>query len=713
VFEAIAHTPAFLAHGVTPSQMAAATAQECFEQADKSGSHDLTFQEFKQWFELDHPPSGGNGEGEDPEYAPLPAQVSAAIPPSFAPGAGADASFASYASSTTQQAASYQAPPKKTPLKPFSVFSPTPTNASGHSAPSLSSSSSPAVPQERVVAEAVAEARLKMWALLKDEVATLTLAHEQEVSQLRAALAAQQQEHAEAAQHMQRDLELAAADADHANAQEKQRLQSLVEATGRRAAERDKEHQRAAAQQAETAAKQQEAAVRAAHAQVRAEAAAEVQGLQQRLAAAEARCSAVGAAHSALHDQMVELKGNIRVVCRLRPQATGRGTSSVALTRNSAYEVHLTNKSSAATFAFDQVLGPRATQEHAFAAVAPLVKSALDGRNVCLLAYGQTGSGKTHTLLGDIPAGKFNGELPEGAGVLPRTVTALFEQKANSSSNVAVYLSILEVYNEAVRDLLVDPDPSKGPPKVDLRVTSAGGVTVPNAMELEVPDAATTLEILAIAQENRATAATDVNTHSSRSHLVVTLRLQTTTPDEESGVAVTTQSKLQVVDLAGCERVKASHVAGAQLVEATAINKSLSALGDVVGALVGKATTAASQGLNTPSSTPAPANSFIPYRNSKLTLLLQDALQPHGKAKVVLFVTAAVELNHWNESLAALTFASRCRAVDLYSGNNGSSGSSAAASHKAAAGAAANAAELAAAEKKIAELSAQLRRLNA
>jgi len=569
------------------------------------------------------------------------------------------------------------------------------------------------------VAEAVAEARLRMWALLKDEVATLTMAHEQELAQLHAALAAQQQAHAEAAQHMQRDLELAAADADQANAQEKQRLQSLVEATGRRAAERDKEHQRVAAQQAEMAAKQQEAAVRAAQAQVREEAAAEIQNLQQRLAAAEAKCSAVGAAHSALHDQMVELKGNIRVVCRLRPPASGRGANTVALTRSSAYEVNLSNKSSAATFAFDQVLGPRSTQEHAFAAVAPLVKSALDGRNVCLLAYGQTGSGKTHTLLGDIPAGKFSGELPEGAGVLPRTVAALFEQKAyNSSSssggNVAVYLSILEVYNEAVRDLLVDPDPAKGPPKVDLRVTSAGGVTVPNAMELEVPDAATTLEILAIAQENRATAATDVNTHSSRSHLVVTLRLQTTTPDEDnSGVAVTTQSKLQVVDLAGCERVKASHVAGAQLVEATAINKSLSALGDVVGALVGKATTAASQGLS--SSAAAATNSFIPYRNSKLTLLLQDALQPHGKAKVVLFVTAAVELNHWNESLAALTFASRCRAVDLYSGNgNGSSGSSsAAASHKAAAGAAANAAELAAAEKKIAELSAQLRRLNA
>jgi kinesin family protein C2/C3 len=311
--------------------------------------------------------------------------------------------------------------------------------------------------------------------------------------------------------------------------------------------------------------------------------------------------------------------------------------------------------------------------------------------------------------------------MPEGAGVLPRTVAALFAQKAAAASasgagsrTVAVYLSVLEVYNEAVRDLLVDPDPSKGPPKVDLRVTSAGGVTVPGAMELEVPDAATTLEILAIAQENRATAATDVNAHSSRSHLVVTLRLQTTTvSDGSDGAAAVSHSKLQVVDLAGCERVKASHAAGAQLVEATAINKSLSALGDVVGALAGKATPAATQGLSVAAHGSAlsssSSSSFIPYRNSKLTLLLQDALAPHGKAKVVLFVTAAPELNHWNDSLAALTFASRCRAVDLYGGGGGG----AVAADKAAAGAAASAAELAAADKKIAELSAQLRRLSA
>lgn len=199
----------------------------------------------------------------------------------------------------------------------------------------------------------------------------------------------------------------------------------------------------------------------------------------------------------------------------------------------------------------------------------------------------------------------------------------------------------------------------------------------------KVPDAATTIEILSIANENRATAATDVNCHSSRSHLVVTLRIETT-ETQAAGSTTTTTSKLQLVDLAGCERPKSSNVTGQQLTEAQAINKSLSALGDVIGALAGKSTTAQSSGLHhlldqqqqaSPSSaapksplrkkagaavaTAAGANGsssgssggkFIPYRNSKLTLLLQDALKPNGKAKVrllnrVLFIFLFLFLN--------------------------------------------------------------------
>jgi hypothetical protein len=200
--------------------------------------------------------------------------------------------------------------------------------------------------------------------------------------------------------------------------------------------------------------------------------------------------------------------------------------------------------------------------------VKPLVRSALHGRNVCLLAYGQTGSGKTHTLVGELPASGNIGEVGEEGGIMPRTVVELFEHKdLNVAITTTVFLSVLEVYNETVRDLLCDPDPAHGPPKVELRVTQSG-VEVPQAMELEVPDASTTLEILTIANENRATAATDVNAHSSRSHLVVTLRIvsKSKTSGEESC------NKIQLVDLAGCERTKTSHVSGVQLTEATAIN---------------------------------------------------------------------------------------------------------------------------------------------
>ena len=163
---------------------------------------------------------------------------------------------------------------------------------------------------------------------------------------------------------------------------------------------------------------------------------------------------------------------------------------------------------------------------------------------------------------------------------------------------------------------------------------------------------------------------------------------------------------VQIVDLAGCERPKTSNVVGTQLAEATAINKSLSALGDVMGCLAGKGTAASNLGLAGGGGGGAATAPFIPYRNSKLTLLLQDSLRPHGRAKVLLFVTASPELASWNESVAALTFASRCRAVDLYRG-------AAAAPAPDTAAAAATEAELAAANKKIAEMAAQIRRLSA
>ena len=722
VFEALRDTPAFKATGATPAQMAGATAEQCFIEADENADGELTFAEFQNWYAAD--PMGSKGraaaaeEEQDPEFEPLPAASQALAP--------ARPSAAVSLFGAAEPVAPLPPPPVQAARSPSSLVR---AAAEPRASPAASHAPSPYSPaaavSDRATAAAVAEVRVRMREILQDEVADLTLRHGAEVAQLQREVEELRRARASELEAARRDFEAHRLEASRAFALERQRLQRSLELQDQSAEAAKLEFARQQRALADRAEAQTENAVRAAVASVQASLQGTVASLQSEVERAADRARAVAAAQAAMHDQLVEAKGNIRVVCRLRP-AVGRGT--VAATRAGPYEVGLTNKTTAASYAFDQVLGPAAGQEHAFAVVAPLVKSCLHGRDVCLLAYGQTGSGKTHTLVGDLPG---KGEpLGDGAGVLPRTVAALFAEAADLPTGAAasVFLSVLEVYNEAVRDLLVDPDPADpraGPPKVDLRVTSGGGVTVPGAMELEVPDAATTLEILAIAGENRATAATDANAHSSRSHLVVTLRVEVRSGGATGG-APPSSTKLQVVDLAGCERTKGTST-GRRLTEATAINKSLSALGDVVGALCGRGTSAQTLGLAPGTANKAAggggkkagaaagaAGVFIPYRNSKLTLLLQDALRPHGQAKVVLFACAAPELAHWNETASALTFASRCRAVDLYGAPGGAGGGKTAVpSHKAAAGAAATEAELAAANAKINKLSQKLMQVKA
>jgi len=727
--------------------MAEATAQQCFSEADVDRSGALSYPEFKRWFmksahvqdtseqytsEGDVPVVDAEvlvGEEKDRFVGDIP-------PPKPLQKRLRSSQYNEF------HALAKEADPEFEPLKaPRSTQQPSPGASKSARRDPLSSpgpgsgASFLGGASEREVAEAVAEARLAMREIMKEEVASLALMHAEEVKGLQHRLDSVEEEHSaelSAARERFESSSLAQREASQGHLAQLERQAQAARAEleeAKRVAAHEREESRRALEGA--VAKAESRAERAA----KEAAAREKLGLEQQLGEAAARIASLTAMHATLHDQLVELKGNIRVVCRLRPMGSAKGLCVAS--RSSPFQVTLANKTTTAQYNFDQVFGPSASQSMVFDCVKPLVKSALDGRDVCLLAYGQTGSGKTHTLVGpdggriDAAASSAEGE----AGMIPRTVHELFALLASQGpgkgaplnggvsgpgSVQQVFLTVLEIYNETIRDLLVDPDPKKGPPKVDLRVSSATGVSVPGAMALQVPDAATTLEILSIAAENRATASTDVNDHSSRSHLVVTLRIVTT--DATNGNF--TEAKLQMVDLAGCERTKVSNVQGAQLTEATAINKSLSALGDVVGALAGKGTSASTLGLNSDdpgaslgSGSPGSGSGsggggggsskggkFIPYRNSKLTLLLQDALQPHGKAKVVLFVTASPELCNWNESMSALTFASRCRSVDLAKGQAKNP------ELFAKAGAAATEAELEAANKKIAELTARLER---
>merc|ERR1712086_389387 len=307
-----------------------------------------------------------------------------------------------------------------------------------------------------------------------------------------------------------------------------------------------------------------------------------------------------------LYNALQELRGNLRVYCRMRPlnarELEDQGGQNFLFINDNADELTINERNAKGVgkrkFEFDQVLGPQSTQEHVYSTVAPLISSVLDGYNVCILAYGQTGSGKTFTMEGN----------PEMPGVSRRAVTYIFAQlvEREDEEEVSVRLSMLEVYNEEIKDLL---DPKK-----------------------EVEDA------VARGQSSRSTACTNMNEHSSRSHLI--LRLYITSTNKTSGDV--SHAKLSLVDLAGSERVKKSGAEGKALAEAQGINKSLAALGNVIRSL------ATNQG-------------HVPYRNSKLTHILQDSIG--GDAKTLMFANINPAEMHIPETLCALNFAVQAKSV--------------------------------------------------
>lgn len=338
-----------------------------------------------------------------------------------------------------------------------------------------------------------------------------------------------------------------------------------------------------------------------------------------------------------LYNVIQELKGKIRVFCRVRPisstELAGGHTDVTSYGLEEANEICITNPANGrkTTFEFDQIFHPaNCTQASIFENVEPLVTSILDGYNVCVFAYGQTGSGKTFTMEG--PA--------ENRGINYRTLQNLFDAARERTPDFQYDLevSVLEIYNEQIRDLLVRGGSSE---KLDIRHVGATNVEVGGLTRRPVPDLNHVLRIMEEGQHNRSTGKTNMNEHSSRSHCVTSIYA--------SGINVPTKmtsvGKLHLIDLAGSERIGKSEATGARLEEANFINKSLSALGDVIQALSQK------------------DRSHIPFRNSKLTHLLQDSLG--GSAKTLMFVNISPASYNTVETLCSLNFAGGVRTVEL------------------------------------------------
>ncbi|PPD95034.1 hypothetical protein GOBAR_DD07984 [Gossypium barbadense] len=347
-----------------------------------------------------------------------------------------------------------------------------------------------------------------------------------------------------------------------------------------------------------------------------------------------------------LFNEIQDLRGNIRVFCRVRPFLPGQnGKQTIVESIGDNGQLVVTNpakpgKEGQKTFKFNKVFGPAATQGEVFADIQPFIQSVVDGYNVCIFAYGQTGSGKTYTMTGP------NDATEEEWGVNFRALNNLFKisQNRRSTFQYEVGVQVVEIYNDQVRDLLSNRTVIfvfLNPHTMGVTsISQPNGLAVPDASMHPVLSTTDVIDLINLGFKNRTVSATALNERSSRSHSIVTVHVRG--KDLKAGNYI--YGNLHLVDLAGSERVDRSEVTGDRLKEAQHINKSLSSLGDVIFALAQK-------------------SPHVPYRNSKLTQVLQSSLG--GQAKTLMFVQLNPDVTSYSESLSTLKFAERVSGVEL------------------------------------------------
>ncbi|KAH9699331.1 kinesin-like protein KIN-12E [Citrus sinensis] len=338
---------------------------------------------------------------------------------------------------------------------------------------------------------------------------------------------------------------------------------------------------------------------------------------------------------------------NVQVIIRIRPLS--RSEISVqgynkCIRQESCQTITWTGHPES-RFTFDIVADENVSQERLFkAAGVPMVDNCMGGYNSCMFAYGQTGSGKTHTMLGDIEESTQRHSV--NSGMTPRVFEYLFSTiqkekivRKDEKIRFNCKCSFLEIYNEQILDLL---DPSSS--NLQIREDNKKGVYVENLKEIEVTSARDVIQQLIQGAANRKVAATNMNRASSRSHSVFTCIIESKW--ESQGVTHHRFARLNLVDLAGSERQKSSGAEGERLKEATNINKSLSTLGLVIMNLV-----SISNGKSL----------HVPYRDSKLTFLLQDSLG--GNSKTIIIANISPSSCCSLETLSTLKFAQRAKFI--------------------------------------------------
>ena len=335
---------------------------------------------------------------------------------------------------------------------------------------------------------------------------------------------------------------------------------------------------------------------------------------QVSLRIAETQLLALSESRRELNNRLQNVKGSIRVCLRLKP-LVGSGRPLLSAEGRSVKLrvppglIASKNQPGEFRFRFEHIFDYDAGQQQVFEELRSLATSVVDGFNVCIIAYGQTGAGKTHTIIG----------APEHVqrGLAPRALEAVFElldKERDKGRESKTHVSVSEIYLDSVRSLVDEKSP-----------------------QVEVTNVFEAFRVFQAALARRVTASTASNERSSRSHLLFSLSVAI------RGGPTPRQGALTLVDLAGSERLDASQVTGERLKEMLAINKSLSALGDVMNALYRK-------------------EKFVAFRNQKLTMALQDFLV--GDSKVVMIVNLSNDESEYHQTLSSLKFAAKVSSLE-------------------------------------------------
>lgn len=332
------------------------------------------------------------------------------------------------------------------------------------------------------------------------------------------------------------------------------------------------------------------------------------------------------------------MSNNIRVLCRFRPQnrieREHNAHEVVTITGGTHIKIACAEGGDK-NFNFDSVYTPSVPQSAVFEdAALPTIHDLFKGYNGTIFVYGQTGSGKTHTMMG--PDGGKDMDNPEMKGIVPRMINTIFDIVGDAPEELEflVKVSYIEIYMEKIRDLL---DSTKD--NLRVREDKTHGVWIEGATETYVARPQEVLDVLHTGVSNRAVAFTKMNAESSRSHSVFIL----TVMQKNVKTGGSMNGKLYFVDLAGSEKVGKTGASGQTLEEAKTINKSLSALGNVINALTdGK-------------------SKHVPYRDSKLTRILQESLG--GNSRTTLIINCSPSSYNEIETISTLRFGERAKSI--------------------------------------------------